>query len=54
VFDGRNGVEGPAHARLSENDARTTPMQVAANVAETSRTQQPAAPEQETRRTMQV
>lgn len=54
VFDGRNGVEGPVHARLSENDARTTPVQVAANVADTSRTQQPAAPEQETRRTMAV
>jgi hypothetical protein len=52
VFDGRDGVEGPVHARLSENDARATPVQVAANIAETSREQQPAGPEQETRRTM--
>ena len=54
VFDGRDGVEGPVHARLSENDARATPVQVAANNAETSREQQPAGPEQETRRTMAV
>lgn len=54
VFDGRNGVEGPVHARLSENEARTTPVQVAANTAETSRQQQPATPEQEPRRTMNV
>lgn len=31
VFDGTDGVQGPNHARLSENAARTTPVEVAAN-----------------------
>lgn len=31
VFDGTDGVQGPNHARLSENAARSTPVEVAAN-----------------------
>lgn len=54
VFDGRNDAQGPVHARLSENEARGTPMQVAANMAEESRVQQIAPPDQEPRRTMAV
>lgn len=42
VFDGTNGVQGPNHARLSENAARSTPVEVAAN-----QTVAPPAPTQD-------
>ncbi len=47
VFDGSNGPQGPTHARVSENEARATPVQVAANNAVDAQIQQTAAPEQE-------
>lgn len=50
VFDGSNGPQGPNHARVSENEARTTPVQVAANNAVDAQNQQMAAPEQEQRK----
>jgi hypothetical protein len=50
VFDGSNGPLGPNHARVSENQARETPIEVAANNAIDARTQQMAAPEQEPRK----
>lgn len=50
VFDGNNGPLGPNHARVSENQARATPVEVAANQAVDARTQQMAAPEQEPRK----
>jgi len=50
VFDGSNGPLGPNHARVSENEARTTPVQVAANNAVDAQNQQMAAPEQEQRK----
>lgn len=50
VFDGSNGPLGPNHARVSENQALATPVQVAANDAIDARTQQMAAPEQETKK----
>ena len=43
VFDGTNGPQGPNHARVSENQARNTPVEVAANNAVDARTQQAAA-----------
>jgi hypothetical protein len=43
VFDGTNGPQGPNHARVSENHARNTPVEVAANNAVDARTQQAAA-----------
>lgn len=50
VFDGSNGPQGPNHARVSENEARTTPVQVAANNAVDAQNQQMAAPGQEQRK----
>lgn len=50
VFDGSNGPQGPNHARVSENEARTTPVQVAANNAVDAQNQQMAASEQEQRK----
>ncbi len=50
VFDGSNGPQGPNHARVSENEARNTPVEVAANHAVDARTQQMAALEQEQRK----
>ncbi len=50
VFDGSNGPLGPNHARVSENEARTTPVQVAANSAVDAQNQQMAAPDQEQRK----
>lgn len=50
VFDGSNGPLGPNHARVSENEARATPVQVAANNAIDAQNQQTAAPEQEQRK----
>ncbi len=50
VFDGSNGPLGPNHARLSENEARSTPVQVAANNAVDAQNQQMASPEQEQRK----
>lgn len=52
VFDGTQGPLGPNHARLSENEARTTPALVAANTAFAPPAQQLAQPEQEQRRSM--
>ncbi|MFZ5638246.1 MAG: DUF6973 domain-containing protein [Pseudomonadota bacterium] len=52
VFDGTQGPLGPNHARLSENEARTTPAQVAANNTFAPPVQQLAQPEQEQRRSM--
>jgi hypothetical protein len=43
VFDGSNGPLGPNHARVSENQARSTPVEVAANIAVDARAQQMAA-----------
>lgn len=43
VFDGTDGVQGPNHARLSENAARSTPVEVAAN-----QTIAPPSPTQDT------
>lgn len=43
VFDGTNGPLGPNHAKVSENEARSTPVEVAANHAVEARTQQVAA-----------
>jgi hypothetical protein len=43
VFDGSNGPLGPNHARVSENQALATPVQVAANSAVEAKTQQIAA-----------
>jgi hypothetical protein len=50
VFDGSNDVQGPNHARVSENEARATPVQVAANNAIDAQTPQMVAPDQEPRR----
>ncbi len=50
VFDGSNGPLGPNHARVSENQARETPVEVAANNAIDARNQLAAAPEQEPRK----
>lgn len=50
VFDGSNGPQGPNHARVSENEARATPVQVAANNAVDAQAQQAAAPEQDQRK----
>jgi hypothetical protein len=50
VFDGSNGPLGPNHARVSENQARTTPVEVAANSAIDARTQQMPVSEQEPRK----
>lgn len=50
VFDGRTDVQGPTHARVSENEARATPVQVAANNAVEAQAPQLATPDQETRR----
>lgn len=50
VFDGNNGPLGPNHARVSENEARTTPVQIAANNAVEAQNQQMAAPDQEQRK----
>lgn len=50
VFDGSSGPLGPNHARVSENEARTTPVEVAANNAVDARTQQATAPEVEQRK----
>jgi hypothetical protein len=54
VFDGSNGPLGPNHARVSENQARATPVEVAANNAIDARTQQMAAPEQEPRKSVSM
>ena len=54
VFDGNNGPLGPNHARVSENQARATPVEVAANQAVDARTQQMAAPEQEPRKSVSM
>jgi hypothetical protein len=43
VFDGSNGPLGPNHARVSENQALATPVQVAANHAVDAQTRQIAA-----------
>lgn len=50
VFDGRTDVQGPTHARVSENEARATPVQVAASNAVDAQTPALTAPDQETRR----
>ena len=50
VFDGSNGPQGPNHARVSENEARATPVQLAANSAVDVQNQQMAPPEQEQRK----
>ncbi len=50
VFDGSNGPQGPNHARVSENEAHATPVQVAANNAVDVQNQQMAPPEQEQRK----
>lgn len=54
VFDGTQGPLGPNHARISENEARSTPAQVAANNAFDAHVQQLAQPEQEQRRSVQM
>ena len=56
VFDGSNGPLGPNHARLSENEARNTSVDVAANNAVDARTQQLAAmtPDQEPRKSVSM
>lgn len=46
VMEGGTGPLGPAHARVSENEARGISVQVAANNAEQARGQQLAAAEQ--------
>ncbi|ALN86252.1 hypothetical protein LC55x_2987 [Lysobacter capsici] len=50
VMEGSTGPLGPAHARVSENEARATSVQVAANYAEQARSQQVAAADQQQER----
>ncbi len=50
VFDGNNGPLGPNHARVSETQARETPVEVAANNAIDARNQVAAAPELDQRK----
>jgi hypothetical protein len=50
VMEGSTGPLGPAHARVSENEARATSVQVAANNAEQARSQQVAAADQQQER----
>ncbi len=54
VFDGSNGPLGPNHARVSENQARETPVEVAANNAIDARNPLVAAPEQEPRKSVSM
>lgn len=54
VFDGNNGPLGPNHARVSENEARSTPVEVAANNAVDARIQQTAAVDQEPRKAVSM
>ena len=46
VLNGSNDPLGQNHPRLSQNEARTTPVQVAANHAVDAQIQQVAAPGQ--------
>jgi hypothetical protein len=56
VFDGTQGAEGPNHARVSENLARTTPVEVAVNNAVDPKIQQiaPLALDQEPKKAISM
>jgi hypothetical protein len=50
AFDGTKGPIGPNHSRTSENEARTTPVQVTANSVEQTRVQLATQPEHQERK----